>query len=631
VSVLRVVDDAMQHALSRLTTALANRTFEEAIVLLFYALALAFLLPFAVVRGLNGQWLHVAIEALGAGIVAILGYTVWRSRRVHWAGPVTAVVFLGLVVVVVHLFGTRMLFWAYPLSATTFFLLRPVNAAALNLVTAVAISPVALELGLWTGIAGFYAALLATNCLALAVITAMSDSRRRVKTMAQRDELTHLPNRRLLVHRIEELIEAADDQPVALLLLDLDEFKLVNDTLGHAAGDKLLQQVAARLRECVRASDTVSRFGGDEFVVVMGLSQTAEAGEAAHRILAALAPPFLVDGHEVAGRPSIGVSLFPEDGRSAGDLLQAADTAMYAAKREDTNQYRYFAASMNHEVRERVRIEAELSEALERHDLVLYYQPRVRMVDGAVVATEALVRWQHREGGLLLPSAFLPVAEQSAIMGAIDRYVLTHAARQASAWQRNGVAMPISVNLSARELHRDGLGAEFADLLTAGGADPSYIEVEITESSVMRDFAHANRQLRDLKHRAPGIRIALDDFGSGYSSLQYLRQLPIDTLKIDHSFVADLDHCDETGWAIARTIVELGDNLGLKVVAEGVERAEQVDMLRKLGCREAQGFGYARPMSAGDFAEWLAGRRAMDSTALDEVAPSRQRACRAGH
>jgi len=620
----------MQHMLSRLTTALAKRSFEEAIVLLFCALALAFFLPFALVRGFNGQWLHLAIDVGGSGVVATLGYAVWRSQRVQWAGPITAVVFLGLVVVVVHLFGTQMLFWAYPLSATTFFLLSPAYAAALNLVTAVAIGPVALELGLWTGIMGFYAALLATNCLALAVITAMSESRRRVKMLAQRDELTHLANRRLLVHRIEELIDAADEQPVVVLLLDLDEFKLVNDTLGHAAGDTLLQQVAARLRECVRASDTISRFGGDEFVVVMGLSHTAEADEVARRIVAALAPPFLVDGHELAGRPSIGISLFPEDGRNAGDLLQAADTAMYAAKRDDKHPYRYYAASMNREVSERVRIEAELGEALERHELVLYYQPRVRMLDGAAVATEALVRWQHPERGLLLPGAFLPVAEQSSIMGAIDRYVLTHAARQASAWQRNGLAMPISLNLSARELHRDGLGDELTDLLTAAGADPSYLEVEITESSVMRDFAHANRQLLDLKRRAPGIRIALDDFGSGYSSLQYLRELPIDTLKIDRSFVADLDHHEQTGWAIARTIVELGHNLGLKVVAEGVERAEHVAMLRNLGCYEAQGFGYARPMAVGDLADWLAGSGGMAATAFDEGGPSSQRCDPAG-
>lgn len=595
----------MQHVLTRVTAAVSGRTFEEAVVLLFCALALAFLLPFALVRGLNGQWLHVAIDGAGAGIVAILGYTVWRSRRVELAGPVIAVLFLGLVMLVVHLFGTRMLFWAFPLSATTFFLLRPVNAAALNLVTAVAIGPVALELGLWTGIAGFYAALLATNCLALAVITAMNYSRRRLKRMAERDELTRLPNRRLLVHRIEELIDAADDQPVALLLLDLDEFKLVNDTLGHAAGDALLQQVADRLCECVRTSDTVSRFGGDEFVVVLSVRRVVEADEVAQRILGALASPFRVNDHEVAGRSTIGISLYPTDGRTPEELLQAADTAMYAAKREDRDHYRYFSAAMNHEVSERVRIEGELGEALERHELVLHYQPRVRLPEGVAVGAEALLRWEHPERGLLLPGKFLTVAEQSPIMGAVDRYVLAQAAQQARAWQNGGLAMPISVNLSARELHREGFGAELADVLTRGGADPSYLEVEITESSVMRDFAHANRQLLDLKRHAPGIRIALDDFGSGRSSLQYVRQLPIDTLKMDRAFVADMDGDDDTGWAIARTIVQLGQHLGLNVVAEGVERREQIDLLRNLGCGEAQGFAYARPMTPGDFAHWL--------------------------
>ncbi|MEF8833781.1 MAG: EAL domain-containing protein, partial [Halofilum sp. (in: g-proteobacteria)] len=425
---------------------------------------------------------------------------------------------------------------------------------------------------------------------------------RKLVEQAQYDTLTQLPNRSLLGDRLRQAMLDAGRKGgfVAVILLDLDEFKLVNDTLGHGAGDQLLTEVAARLQNCLRAADTVARFGGDEFVVVVPIADAANATEVAERILQQLQPRFHIHNREIAALPSIGISLFPQDGQTADNLIQAADTAMYTAKRAGKNQYRYFAESMNDQVATRLQIEAQLRDALEHGQLILHYQPRVKLPDGDYYGTEALLRWEHPERGLLPPAEFLPIAEQSALIGEIDRYVLARAIRHVAGWHAAGHRIMVSINLSARLLNQEGFGAEVARLIEEAGARPTGIELEITESMVMQDFARATRQLRDLKERCPGLRIALDDFGSGYSSLQYLRELPIDTLKIDRSFVADLDTRDlaDTGRAIAKTIVELGQNLGMRVIAEGVETPTQADVLLSIGCHEAQGFWFARPMAA---------------------------------
>jgi len=426
---------------------------------------------------------------------------------------------------------------------------------------------------------------------------------------AQYDPLTRLPNRRLLGDRLRQAMLDAGRKGhlVAVILLDLDEFKLVNDTLGHDAGDQLLTEVAARLQECVRAADTVARFGGDEFVVVVPIAEAADATEVAERILNRLQPRFRVHDREIAALPSIGISLFPQDGLTADSLIQAADTAMYTAKQAGKNQYSYFAESMNDQVATRLRIEAQLRDALEQEQLTLHYQPRVMLPNGDYYGAEALLRWEHPERGLLLPGEFLPIAEQSALIGTIDRYVLARAIGQVARWQAAGHDLLVSMNLSARLLNQEGFGADIARLIHDAGARPAGIELEITESMVMQDFAYATRQLRDLKERCPGLRVALDDFGAGYSSLKYLRELPIDTLKIDRSFINDLDTCDltDTGRAIAKTIVELGQNLGMHVIAEGVETPTQVEVLLSIGCHEAQGFWFARAMEANAFATAL--------------------------
>ncbi|MDZ7748310.1 MAG: EAL domain-containing protein [Halofilum sp. (in: g-proteobacteria)] len=427
---------------------------------------------------------------------------------------------------------------------------------------------------------------------------------------AQYDPLTDLPNRALLADRLEQALRDAKrgGYSVAVLLIDLDEFKLVNDTLGHSAGDALLQQVGARLRGCLRAGDTVARLGGDEFVLVIPLRADTEANDIAERVLAALQGGMLVAGHEVTARPSIGIAVYAGDGRTPEALLQAADTAMYAAKGAGKNRYRYFTEHMNEYMSERLRIEAQLRAALEHDELVLHYQPRVRLDDGRIVGAEALLRWHHAERGLLLPGQFLGHVERSPLIGDIDRWVLRAAARQAATWQRAGHGLVVSANLSTRELHADGFAADAAAILAAAGVDPAGLELEITESMLMHDFERASRQLRELRDRAPGLRIAIDDFGSGYSSLNYLRHLPIDTLKIDRSFVADLVGPDAaTAGAIARTIAELGRNLGLTVVAEGVERAEQAERLPRYGCHQAQGFWYAAALPVAELDQRLAG------------------------
>jgi predicted signal transduction protein with EAL and GGDEF domain len=344
-------------------------------------------------------------------------------------------------------------------------------------------------------------------------------------------------------------------------------------------------------------------------VAVVPIAEAADATDVAERILNQLQPRFRIQGREIAALPSIGISLFPQDGLTADNLIQAADTAMYTAKHAGKNQYRYFAESMNDQVAERLQVEAQLRDALEREQLVLHFQPRVTLPGGAYYGAEALLRWAHPERGLLQPGEFLPIAEQSVLISDIDRYVLSHAIRQIAQWQAAGHELVVSMNLSARLVNEEGFGAEVARLIHEAGAKPTGIELEITESMVMQDFAHATRQLRDLRERCPGLRVALDDFGAGYSSLQYLRELPIDTLKIDRSFVADLDTCDvaDTGRAIAKTIVELGQNLGMHVIAEGVESPTQVEVLLSIGCHEAQGFWFSRPVAADAFAAALAG------------------------
>ncbi|HSH40494.1 MAG TPA: EAL domain-containing protein, partial [Arenicellales bacterium] len=414
--------------------------------------------------------------------------------------------------------------------------------------------------------------------------------------------------------RLEQAISNADrgGYAVGVLLLDLDEFKLVNDSLGHGAGDQLLQEVAVRLQQCIRSGDTVARLGGDEFVLVVPLERSGkDCNDIAERLLHALQEPMHVSGRAVHARPSVGVSLYPDDGDTPEALLQAADTAMYAAKNAGKNRYHYFARSMNRQVSERLRVESELQEAIRSDRLELYYQPRVRLDLGTVCGAEGLLRWHHPKRGLLTAGKFIGIAELSPLMTDIDSIVLSQSVERLAAWQKDNAGLVLAVNVSARELHGDDFAARVARALEAGGVDAGEFELEITESMLMRDYERTRSQLIDLKERAPGLRIAIDDFGSGYSSLNHLRQLPIDTLKIDGSFIADLDGSDrETAAAIVKTIIEFGRNLGLTVVAEGVENRAQAEWLASHGCDQAQGFYYSEALTGDGLREWIRSWRA---------------------
>lgn len=455
----------------------------------------------------------------------------------------------------------------------------------------------------------------------IAQITSLAFERQglteQLRQQAQYDPLTGLPNRSLFDDRLSHLMLDAGrhDYPVAVMMLDLDEFKLVNDTLGHHLGDALLQRVAERLQRRLRASDTVARFGGDEFVIVAPLDSAGRATDVAERVLQELQPAIGLDGHQLHARPSIGISLFPQDGLTTEALIQAADTAMYAAKQAGKNHFRFFSESMNAEVTNRLRVEAELRDGLANGELVLHYQPVLACDGERIVGAEALLRWQHPTRGLLPPVEFLPIAELSDLIAEIDYYVLNAAAEQVAQWRAAGQELLMSLivtslNLSARGLHEEGFAVEVARILERAGIPPSSIELEITESMVMRDFEGAINQLRDLRARAPGIRIAIDDFGTGQSSFEYLRQLPVDTLKIDYSFIADIakPETDRTAQAIVKTIVELGHNLELTVVAEGVEAPEQAEFLRAIGCHRLQGFLYSQPLEQSRFEEYVAGQ-----------------------
>lgn len=435
----------------------------------------------------------------------------------------------------------------------------------------------------------------------------------RLIEQAQHDTLTGLPNRVLLDDRLNHLLVDAErhNYPAAVMMLDLDEFKRVNDTLGHRTGDQLLRQVAQRLAGRLRASDTIARFGGDEFVIVLPLDQPSRASDLAERILGELQAPIECGGHKLYARPSIGISLFPEDGRTAEALIQTADAAMYAAKSAGKNRFKFFSAAMNREVTERFRLEADLRQAVVRDELSLYYQPIVATADHSVVGAEVLLRWQHPTQGLLLPEAFLPTAALSDLASEIDHHVIATAARQLAAWRQDAACTldPTSLNLSVRALHQENLADQFSAILAQTGVPTDCLELELSEADLLSDFDESLKHLRDFRARVPGCRLAIDNFGTAGTSFSHLRQLPFDTLKIACGPIGDLHEAasDPTAEAVVRALVEFGERLGVTVVAKGVETAEQAACLRRIGCPRAQGYFYSPPLSATDFEAYLSG------------------------
>jgi diguanylate cyclase (GGDEF)-like protein/PAS domain S-box-containing protein len=425
------------------------------------------------------------------------------------------------------------------------------------------------------------------------------DSEGRLAYLAQFDQLTGLPNRTLLADRFSQMIVQAGrrDAPLAVLFVDLDEFKLVNDTLGHAGGDALLKEVAVRLESTVRAGDTVARISGDEFAIVLAdLARPEDAALVAQKVIERLASAMEVHGKEVFVTASVGIAAFPADGTDAEALLRAADAAMYRAKQAGRNAYQFFTPEINQRSRVRAQMAVELRRALEREEFALVYQPKYRLADRQVSGAEALLRWKHPERGMVSPAEFIPVLEETGLIVPVGEWVIRRSCEDLKAWQAAGLSFgPVSVNLSARQFRQQDLDRRITALVAAAGVDPALIELEITESQLMTDPDHAIRVMRSL--RDAGMRIAIDDFGTGYSSLSYLTRFPVGSLKIDRSFVKDM-WADKGDANIVRTIIEMAHSLGFSVVAEGVETEEQATFLRLLRCEQAQGFLFAKPMPA---------------------------------
>jgi diguanylate cyclase (GGDEF)-like protein/PAS domain S-box-containing protein len=423
---------------------------------------------------------------------------------------------------------------------------------------------------------------------------------------AQHDFLTGLPNRMLLNDRVNQAITLAPRhmKKVAVLFLDLDGFKHINDSLGHPIGDKLLQSIAKRLVECVRGSDTVSRQGGDEFVVL--LSEVAHAEDAAIsalRMLEAVAQAHSIDGHDLHVTTSIGVSVYPDDGQDAETLIKNADTAMYQAKENGRQSYQFFKPAMNVRAVERQSIEENLRRALERQEFSLHYQPKVNLRTGEITGAEALLRWTHPVRGPVSPGQFIPVAEDCGLILPIGQWVLREACKQARAWAEAGLpATTMAVNISSMEFRDDNFLDSIFAILKETGLDPRALELELTESVLMKRAESAATVLKTL--RASGVRVAVDDFGTGYSSLSYLRKFPIDALKIDQSFVRQITMApDDT--TIVTAVISMGRSLKLRVVAEGVESQQELEFLRAHQCDEAQGYYFSRPVLPQHFAQLL--------------------------
>ena len=425
---------------------------------------------------------------------------------------------------------------------------------------------------------------------------------------ANYDVLTGLPNRNLLQDRLKRAVFAQRNaRPIAVVFIDLDHFKFINDSLGHTQGDKLLAIIAERLASIVREGDTVARLGGDEFVLVLNDQNKEDViFRAMQRVLNKVSEPMTIDGQELYITCSAGVSLYPADAPDVETLLKNADVAMYRAKEHGRNNFQFYTPEMNDLANERLALEHSLRRALERNELLLHYQPKVNLETGMIVGAEALLRWQHPEWGLIAPERFIPIAEETGLIVQIGAWVIRTACNQARLWQDAGLPPVImSVNLSARQFRQESFVKVVTQILHETGLKPEQLEMELTESMLMHNANAAISILAGLK--SIGVRLSLDDFGTGYSSLSYLSRLPIDTLKIDRSFVqhiGDQDECDNG--ILAQAIISLGHSLNLTVIAEGVETGEQLKFLKAHQCDEVQGFYFCKPTVPAEFAKMLA-------------------------
>jgi diguanylate cyclase (GGDEF)-like protein len=435
-----------------------------------------------------------------------------------------------------------------------------------------------------------------------------------IERRAEHDGLTGLPNRRLYEDRLARALAHArrNALSVAVMVVDLDRFKEVNDSLGHAAGDELLRQAAQRLRSCIREEDTAARLGGDEFGLLLPHGSGVDGGvRVARRLLEAFAAPIELDGAPVVVTPSIGISVFPDDGFTPDELVAGADAAMYRAKERGRNTFEIFSPALRREANERLALEAALRRGLEREEFVLHYQPKVDIGTGRITGAEALVRWQHPERGLTFPDFFIPLAEQVGLVAALGEFVIAAACEQLQAWQEAGLPpLTVAVNVSATQL-REGLADYVSRALRLAGLDGTSLELELTESAALDSLELTVAQLEEL--RALGVTCSIDDFGTGYCGLSYLNRLPVDGLKIDRSFITGLGTGSGT---IVTAVIALGHSLGLKVIAEGVETADQLAYLSDRGCDEMQGYLFSRPVPADEFAALVTARARDGATDL---------------
>lgn len=440
-------------------------------------------------------------------------------------------------------------------------------------------------------------------------ITERKASYERIQYLAHFDALTDLPNRTLLNDHLDLSIAVArrSQTQFAILFLDLDRFKNINDSLGHHAGDLLLQLVSERLKSCAREMDTVARLGGDEFVILLSsISEPNDAARVAQKVVDAIAVPFMLDGNEVNIGTSIGIGIYPDNGQDRPTLIKNADAAMYHAKESGRNNFQFFSSAMNDKAFERLSLENDLRRALKREEFFLHYQPQLDILTGKIIGIEALIRWRHPEKGLVPPNNFIPLAEKCGLIVSIGEWVLRTVCAQNMAWQKEGLP-PIltAVNISAQQFKQQNFKESLVKILDDTGLPPNFLELEITESAIMENAGSVLGTLHSLKEI--GLHLSIDDFGTGYSSLSYLKHFPIDKLKIDRSFVQDITE-DSSNNAIIETIINMGHNLKLRVIAEGVETAEQLATLQKLQCDEIQGYYFSRPLSPEDFVAFAAKR-----------------------
>jgi len=440
---------------------------------------------------------------------------------------------------------------------------------------------------------------IAGSVLAFHDVSAARANSREMSHLAQHDFLTGLPNRMLFNDRLGQAISLAERQSkqLAVMFVDLDHFKKINDSLGHGVGDKLLQSIAGRLLACVRRTDTISRLGGDEFVVLLSQVEHAEdAAFSARKILRSLTSPHSIDSKSLDINVSIGVSTYPGDGRDAEGLMNKADAAMYEAKQRGRNNYQFFRRDMHARLAERQSLEADLRYALGRNEFLLHYQPKFNLKTGRITGVEALLRWQHPQRGMVYPVQFIPIAEECGLILPIGRWVLLQACKQARSWIDSGLGVvPIAVNVSAAEFGAKDFLSGVRAVLIATGVQPQNLELELTESVLMKDAESAVVTLAALK--AMGVQLAIDDFGTGYSSFTYLRRFPSDALKLHQSFVQEIT-ADPEDATIVSAMINIGRSLKQRVIAEGVETRAQFDFLQRHGCGEGQGYYFSRPVAA---------------------------------